>query len=233
MILIAINVLVFAYQSSLPLPEQQQFVFTYGLVPANVAAALSGQAPLLPALLPIFTHMFLHANWMHIIGNMWFLWIFGGDIEDRFGHFTYIGFYLLCGLVSGLTELTFLWGAHIPLIGASGAISGIMGAFLLLYPTSRILTGLFFVWVRVQIPAFVFTGIWFLLQFASGLDSLNRRGPRVADTGGVAWWAHVGGFVCGFLLAIPKKLQGPGPAYYRPEDEYEEPLAPPRPWRDR
>jgi len=213
--LIAINAVVFFHQVSLSPAAQQSFIQTYGLVPHTLQLALLGRAPLLAALIPVFTSMFLHAGWLHIIGNMWFLWIFGADVEDRLGHFSYLGFYLLCGLGSALTQTFFTWGSHLPEVGASGAIAGVLGAFMLFFPTSPILTliPLFIFWFTARIPAFVFVGLWFIVQFLSGINALNA-GPAVSNAGGVAWWAHVGGFILGFLLAIPKRIRGP--KYYHP-----------------
>jgi hypothetical protein len=139
--------------------------------------------------------MFLHGGLFHILGNMWFLYIFGDNIEERLGHIRYLFFYLLCGVAAGLVHLFTNWGSKIPTIGASGAISGVMGAYLLLYPHSRILTLLpiFFFIQFVEIPAFVFLGYWFLIQLFSA--SLTPK-----NVGGIAFWAHVGGFVAGFIF---------------------------------
>jgi membrane associated rhomboid family serine protease len=214
--LIAINTAVFFYQISLSPSGQQHLVETYGLVPHTLQLALADRTPLLPALSPIFTSMFLHAGWFHIIGNMWFLWVFGADVEDRFGHLTYLVVYLICGIGSALTQTYFTWGSRLPEVGASGAIAGVLGAYMLFFPTTRILTlvPLFIIWFTARIPAFVFVGIWFVVQFLSGVSSLNTTGHAATSAGGIAWWAHVGGFIFGFLLAIPKRIQRP--AYYRP-----------------
>jgi membrane associated rhomboid family serine protease len=129
---------------------------------------------------------------------MWFLWIFGGQVEDRLGHFTYLVFYLICGLGSGIAQLAFSWGSKTPAIGASGAIAGVLGAYIVFFPSSRILTlvPLFIIWFTAQIPALVFIGLWFVVQFLSGINSVGA-----ASMGGVAWWAHVGGFLLGVLIA--------------------------------
>lgn len=197
-LLIAVNVLVFLYQLSLPPHAGQQFIMTFGMVPARIPAALIGRSVTLPeAFLPLFTSMFLHGGFLHILGNMWFLWIFGADVEDRLGHLTYLLFYLVCGLGSGLTQAIFAWGSKVPAVGASGAISGVLGAFLIMYPGARILTlvPLFIFWFTVRLPAVIFIGFWFLMQFLSGIGSLS-----LAASGGVAWWAHVGGFLLGIFL---------------------------------
>ncbi len=201
-LLIAVNVIVFLYQVSLPPDQAEAFVRIYGLVPARIQLALAGQHyGLAEVLIPLFTCMFLHGGWLHIIGNMWFLWIFGGNVEDRLGSLGYLVFYLVCGISSGLIQTIFSWGSHLPSIGASGAISGVLGAYIVFFPSSRILTliPLFIIWFTWQIPALVFIGLWFLMQFMSGISALNDS--RAAALGGVAWWAHVGGFLTGMLLA--------------------------------
>jgi membrane associated rhomboid family serine protease len=137
--------------------------------------------------------MFLHAGFLHIAGNMLFLWIFGDNVEDFFGHFTYLLFYLVCGIGAGLLHIFFNLGSTVPALGASGAISGVMGAYMLLYPRERILT-LVFIFL-VPIPAVFILGYWFLLQFLSGINALGG-----GASGGVAVWAHVGGFLLGMLL---------------------------------
>jgi membrane associated rhomboid family serine protease len=199
-LLIIINVLVFIYQVSLPERAAEAFIDLYGMVPARVSLALAGRHHVIleQAFIPLFTSMFLHGGWLHVLGNMWFLWIFGGQVEDRLGHFTYLAFYLICGLGSGVAQLAFSWGSTTPAIGASGAIAGVLGAYIVLFPSSRILTlvPLFIIWFTAQIPALVFIGLWFLIQFLSGIGSLGA-----ASMGGVAWWAHVGGFLLGVLVA--------------------------------
>jgi membrane associated rhomboid family serine protease len=203
-LLIVINCLVFFYQVSLAPHAANNFVMEYGLVPAKISSALAGtyHGNLGDALFPLFSSMFLHGGWLHLIGNMWFLWIFGGRVEDRLGSLLYLIFYIVCGLGSGIAQLLFSWGSNVPGIGASGAISGVLGAYIVFFPYSRILAlvPLFVVWFTARIPAMVFIGLWFLLQFISGVGSLSD--PRTAHMGGVAWWAHVGGFLLGVLLAL-------------------------------
>src|SRR6202050_5068853 len=200
MLLIIANMLVFIYQVSLPDRAAEAFITLYGMVPARVSLALAGQHHVTfeQALIPLFTSMFLHGGWLHILGNMWFLWIFGGQVEDRLGHFTYLVFYLICGLGSGGGPLAFSWSSKTPAIGASGAIAGVLGAYVVFFPSSRILTlvPLFIIWFTAQMPALVFIGLWFLIQFLSAISSLSA-----ASMGGVAWWAHVGGFLLGVLIA--------------------------------
>ncbi len=137
--------------------------------------------------------MFLHSNWLHIAGNMLFLWIFGDNVEDFFGHFTYLLFYLVCGIGAGLLHVLFNLHSSVPALGASGAISGVMGAYILLYPRARILT--LVVIFPLPVPAVVFLGLWYVMQFLSGLSTLGMKA-----TGGVAVWAHIGGFLLGMLL---------------------------------
>lgn len=196
--LVISNFVVFFYQLTLPPRALETFVLTYSLVPARVEMALAGSHfTLAQGLLPFFTSMFLHAGWLHIIGNMWFLWLFGGNVEDRLGHFAYLGFYILCGLGAGIAQTLFSLGSTVPSLGASGAIAGVLGAYIIFFPSSKILTlvTLFFWWFFARLPAILFIGLWFLVQFLSGVSSLGSRAG-----GGVAWWAHVGGFLLGMLL---------------------------------
>jgi membrane associated rhomboid family serine protease len=189
-LLILANLAVFVYQLTLPGPAFKTFVVANATIPARFPAALAGHAPLQAAFLPLLTSMFLHAGIAHILGNMLFLWIFGDNVEDFYGHFTYLLFYFVCGIGAELLHVLFNWNSVLPSLGASGAISGVMGAYLILYPRSRILT-LVFIFL-VPVPAVIILVFWFLLQFASGVSSLGT-----ATSGGVAWWAHVGGFLLG------------------------------------
>jgi membrane associated rhomboid family serine protease len=191
--LLLINVLVFVYQYTLSPHAFKIFMTANATVPARFPAWLSGHAPFEVAFLPLFTSMFLHAGIMHIAGNMLFLWIFGDNVEDFYGHFTYLLFYLVCGIGSGLLHVLFNLNSALPAVGASGAISGVMGAYALLYPRSRILT-LVFIFL-VPIPAVIILGYWFVLQFLAGITSLG-----MTANGGVAVWAHVGGFLLGMLI---------------------------------
>ena len=202
-LLIIANVLVFFYQIGLTPRAGDAFIMTYGLVPAKIQMALAGtpHVTIGDALVPLFTCMFLHGGWLHILGNMWFLWIFGGNVEDRLGPFTFLLFYLVCGIASGITQAVFSWGSHIPSVGASGAISGVLGAYIVFFPYARILTlvPLFIFFFTARIPAMIFIGLWFVVQFLSGVGTLGATGA--AASGGVAWWAHIGGFVLGVVLA--------------------------------
>jgi membrane associated rhomboid family serine protease len=182
--LIAANVLVFIYQLFLPEVGLEQFVAAYAVVPAWFWW---------PSL---FTSQFLHGGWMHIVWNMVYLWIFGDNVEDRLGHGRYLLFYLGAGAVAAVLQILFNPFSGVPMLGASGAIAGVMGAYFVLYPHSRVLTAIFLVifFELVEIPAIFFLGIWFLLQLISGVGSL---GVSNAAGGGTAFWAHIGGFVAG------------------------------------
>jgi len=194
-ILIGINAFLFFVQI-MQGPGIERFVFTYGLVPARYTVPeLAHHFTFFEQAVAFVSFMFLHGGFLHLLGNMWSLYIFGDNVEDRLGPFRYLIFYLLCGWLSGLTHFMFNTNSRIPTIGASGAIAGVMGAYLLLFPHARILTliPIFFIPYFIEIPAFFFLGIWFLLQF------LSAAGSR-ADMGGIAWWAHVGGFLFGMVL---------------------------------
>ncbi|MGD0962471.1 MAG: rhomboid family intramembrane serine protease [Candidatus Acidiferrales bacterium] len=213
-LLIVANIAVFIHQISLSPAAAEAFIRVYALTPSKIQMALEGRHYSLgQALLPLFTCMFLHAGLLHILGNMWFLWIFGGNVEDQMGPVPYLLFYLVCGLGSGLAQLAFSWGSRVPSLGASGAISGVLGAYILLFPASRILTlvPLFIVFFTARIPAVVFIGLWFLVQFLSGIGSLGA--PAEAGAGGVAWWAHIGGFLIGVFLARGSRGSRPAAGY--------------------
>src|SRR5262249_39225595 len=197
--LILANAAVFLYQFTLPPYAFKVFVLSNATIPARIPAFLNGHLGFEAAFLPIFTSMFLHSGLLHIVGNMLFLWIFGDNVEDFFGHFAYLFFYLTCGIGAGLLHVFFNLSSTVPALGASGAISGVMGAYMLLYPRERILT-LVFIFL-VPIPAVLILGYWFLLQFLSGINALGA-----GATGGVAWWAHIGGFLLGmFLTAFARR----------------------------
>ncbi len=172
------------------------FIYLFGLVPARYTDPqiavyfTTGQQ-----VLPFLTSMFLHGGILHLLGNMWFLYIFGDNVEDRLGHVRYLFFYLLCGVASGASHLVLNWYSNIPTIGASGAIAGVMGAYLILYPRAKVLAviPIFFLPYFAEIPALFFLGIWFLFQFLSAAATAGKAG-------GIAWWAHVGGFVFGVVF---------------------------------
>jgi membrane associated rhomboid family serine protease len=172
----------------------------FGEVPAHLAAFLAGshRYSLEQVVLPFFTSMFLHAGWLHVLGNMWFLFIFGDNVEDYLGHFKYLVFYLLSGLFAMATQVAIYPHSNVPTVGASGAIAGVLGAYFLLYPRARVLTW-FFVFV-LWVPAWIILGYWFALQFLSGTAALSMAHAAGGDVGGVAVWAHVGGFVAGLVM---------------------------------
>ncbi|MBM4352154.1 MAG: rhomboid family intramembrane serine protease, partial [Deltaproteobacteria bacterium] len=194
-LIIAANILAFFWQLSLG-PQLKEAFLLYGIVPIRYSdPGLSAQFTTFEQVFPFIASMFLHGGFMHILGNMWFLYIFGDNIEDRLGHIRYFIFYLLCGIAAGVIHLYTNWDSNLPTIGASGAISGIMGAYLLLYPRSKILTliPIFFFIQFVEIPAFIFLGYWLLIQLFSA--SLTPK-----NVGGIAFWAHIGGFVAGLVF---------------------------------
>ncbi|HEU0141612.1 MAG TPA: rhomboid family intramembrane serine protease [Bryobacteraceae bacterium] len=186
-LLIVVNVFVFLYEVSLDDYTRNAFISTWGMIPARFEYT------------DMLTSMFLHGGWMHLIGNMWFLWIYGDNVEDTLGHWKYLLFYLLCGLAAAGTHAVTNLDSRIPTVGASGAIAGVMGAYLIKFPHSRILTlVVVFVFITtVEIPAVLILAYWFLIQLASGMWSV---GYSQLSQGGVAWFAHVGGFVAGVIL---------------------------------
>jgi len=202
---------VFIYELTLGELDRTVFFYQFGLIPSEIAQGIDYQLLLeptggtiditspIPGWATMFTSMFLHADWLHFGSNMLFLWVFGDNVEDRFGHFKYLLFYLAAGVAATGLQIAIDTSSQIPTIGASGAIAGVLGAYLMLYPFSRIRTAvIFFFIVFVRIPAFLILGFWFLLQFFSGLGSL---GPS-SQTGGVAYWAHIGGFLFGIIIVI-------------------------------
>jgi len=199
--LIALNILIFLLQwlQSAADPRGAELLERqFGEVPAHLAAFLAGshKYSVEQVVVPFFTSMFLHASWMHVLGNMWFLFIFGDNVEDYLGHFKYLIFYLLSGLFAMGTQVAIYPHSNVPTVGASGAIAGVLGAYFLLYPRARVLTW-FFVFV-MYLPAWIVLGEWFVLQFLSGAATLSMARGR--DVGGVAVWAHVGGFIAGLLM---------------------------------
>jgi len=195
--LILANVVTFLYglglQATMSPRAFESLALSYSEVPARIPSFLAGHTSFEAAFLPLVTSMFLHAGWLHIAGNMLFLWIFGDNVEDFFGHFTYLFFYLFCGIGAGLLHVLFNFHSNIPAVGASGAISGVMGAYILLFPRARVLTLVFI--FPIPVPAVLFLGLWFVGQFLMGLSTIGTK-----VTGGVAVWAHIGGFILGMLL---------------------------------
>jgi membrane associated rhomboid family serine protease len=216
-LLIVVNVFVFLLSLDwryLPPEPRPEFLTLFGLVPARLTVVLFNHGyvpwdlisglgmryvPATEAILPFFTSMFLHGGWLHLIFNMWALWIFGDNVEDYLGHWLYLVVYLVCGVAAGLLHSLFNIGSTVPSVGASGAIAGVMGAYFVLFPRARVLTlvpffFIFFMWL----PAWIVLGYWFIAQFLSGAaTSISTHG---SNSSGIAFWAHVGGFVAGILL---------------------------------
>jgi membrane associated rhomboid family serine protease len=195
--LILVNLAVFAYTEWLPAPALQQFLYLHGLIPARFAypewAARAG----FPAgdYTPFVTSIFLHGGWLHVILNLWLLWIFGDNVEDRMGSVRFLAFYLLCGLVAGSLHVYANSHSNIPTIGASGAIAGVMGAYFFLFPYARVVIWVLFLPLFVEVPAIAFLGIWVIVQLYKATTGLGSTDPY-AD---VAWWGHLGGFIAGML----------------------------------
>jgi len=198
--LIVINILVFLFEFSLDPYSENALIFSYGLVPDTFHWT------------NVFTSMFLHGGWMHVLGNMWFLWIFGDNIEDILGHWKFLVFYLLCGVAAAMTQTYLSLDSRVPMVGASGAIAGVMGAYLVKFPRSRIYTLIFYIFITtVDVPAWVMLVYWFAIQFISGVGSLAAPTAQ----GGTAFFAHVGGFVAGIGLIY---LLGASEPYRRRKD---------------
>ena len=194
------NTFVFLFQASLTEAEALRFTHLFGLVPARLIHPDWARWAGYPTQwgFTLVTHMFLHAGWLHFFLNMWMLWIFGDNVEDVLGMGRFLFFYLLCGLGAIAAHAFLNLNSPVPVVGASGAIAGVMGAYLLLYPHARVVAfvPIFFLPYFFEVPAVIFLGIWFLIQVFSGLFSLMLQGPG----GGIAWWAHIGGFVAGMAL---------------------------------
>jgi membrane associated rhomboid family serine protease len=187
--IIVVNVLVFLYQVSLDRFSLNYFIGEFGVIPDRLRY------------MSLITAMFLHGGWLHLAGNMWFLWIYGDNVEDILGHGKYLLFYLLCGVAAALLQIAMNSDSRVPMIGASGAIAGVMGAYLIKFPRARILTliPVFLFFTTVEVPAVFILLYWFVIQFFSGVGSI---GYSHLSQGGVAWFAHVGGFVAGMLLIL-------------------------------
>lgn len=208
LLLISINVLVFLFELSLG-RSLNRFIFLYGIIPARYITP-SGLILIDPAglLTSIFTSMFLHGGWLHLIGNMLFLFVFGRSVEDRFGHVKFLVIYFASGYCGAALHIIVNAGSRLPTIGASGAIAGILGAYLVSFPRARITSLIFvvfFMWT-VELPALLVLGLWFLLQFFTGFQMLAIQS---ATRGGVAWWAHVGGFLSGMVMALAARPRRP------------------------
>ena len=208
-LLIAVNIAVYAYQFFLG-PDAQAFVVRFGAIPWEIThfRELPGLPPesvsMIPSVLTLFSSMFLHGGLLHLLGNMLYLWIFGDNVESLVGRFSFLVFYILCGLAAALTYVVFDPNSNVPMIGASGAISGVLGAYMISFPSARIhvLVFLLFFIRIIRVPALIVLGFWFLMQLWNGFGSIG-----VKNAGGIAWFAHIGGFGFGILsiLLIPKK----------------------------
>jgi membrane associated rhomboid family serine protease len=190
--LIAVNLLVFLFQATLPEDLAERFLITFAVVPAHFS------------LVDVFTSLFVHAGIAHLAGNLLFLWIFGDNVEDRLGHGRFALFYVICGYVAAIAQTALVPDSLVPMVGASGAIAGVMGAYLVLYPHSRVLMLFPFPPILFELPAVFFLGFWFFMQFLSGISTLSVFQSQ-AISGGVAFWAHVAGFVCGLALVVPMR----------------------------
>jgi membrane associated rhomboid family serine protease len=212
LLLIAACFVVFAYELGILADSGDEgltrFFLQYGVVPREVTHALAVGAYLSPAMLAIVTSMFLHGGWVHILGNMLFLWIFGNNVEDRMGRIPFLVFYLVGGITAALTQVAVNPESREPLVGASGAIAAALGAYLVLYPGARILSLVFlgFFYQLIEVPALIVLGFWFVLQLIDGLGSLGARNAQ----GGVAFFAHIGGFVLGVVVGFLLRARGSG-----------------------
>lgn len=188
--LILVNVLAFLFELSLDTFTRNDFIAVFGLVPERFNWT------------SVFTSMFLHGGWMHLLGNMLFLWVYGDNVEDILGHGKFLLFYLTCGVAAALTQYAMAPDSRIPMVGASGAIAGVMGAYMVKFPHARIvLVGWFIIIFTFELPAYIVLLYWFFLQFVSGVGSV----AQIANRGGVAFFAHIGGFVAGALLILVLK----------------------------
>ncbi len=219
-LLIGANVLVFMFELLLTPAQVRAHVLQWGLIPSAL-----NQWRMAPEVWgTLITSLFMHGGWAHIISNMLYLGIFGANVEDNMGTRRFIAFYLLCGIIAGLAQVLAAPHSTIPIIGASGAVAGVLGAYLLLYPTARVymLLPLFFVFAKIPVPAVLVLGFWFVSQLLNGVASL---GPAM-QVGGIAWWAHIGGFVAGIVLLLffKRRRQPPPHIFYTPPstDFYDE-----------
>ncbi|HBG81658.1 TPA: rhomboid family intramembrane serine protease [candidate division CPR2 bacterium] len=200
--IILINIAVFVYELSLGNLGLEEFVLLYGLVPGNVDFNNT------ETLYPFISSAFLHGGWLHIISNMWFLWVFGDNVEDYFGHFSFLFFYILSGIAAAIAQYIIDPTSTIPMIGASGAVAGVLGSYLLLFPRSKVLTLVFiFIFITaIEIPAPIMLGLWFALQVLSGIASLDTG---LVVGGLIAYWAHIAGFIYGLVIAAISKFSNP------------------------
>jgi membrane associated rhomboid family serine protease len=199
--LIVINLLVFIYELSLG-QNLEKFVFRFGVTPNEIYQSLHLGIFKPLAFITLITSIFLHGGWLHLGGNMLYLWIFGDNVEDKLGSVRFLIFYLLCGIAASALHIYIEQTSIVPSVGASGAISGVIGAYLLMFPKARVVTLVpIFIFIQIiELPAYIILGLWFVLQFFNGMLSL---GNATAGMGGVAWWAHIGGFIAGMIFLFP------------------------------
>jgi rhomboid family protein len=204
-LLIAACTIVYLWQSSLSEEAEARAVYALGMIPSVLIGhdSLPPEIAVVPAPATVITSMFLHGGWLHLAGNMLYLWIFGDNVEDELGHGRYLLFYLLCGVVAALAQAAAAPMSDVPTVGASGAIAGVLGAYLVRHPFARV-TVLAFI-LLIELPALIVIGLWFLLQFMNGV--LDQGGEGAG--GGVAWWAHIGGFIAGALLITVMRPKRP------------------------
>ncbi len=196
--IILVNVVVFVYATVLGDVGYHMFTSRFGAIPFELIHATDAISPTpIPLYLTLITSMFMHGGWMHLGGNMLYLWIFGNNIEDTLGHFYFVGFYLLCGVIATLAHVVSEPDSMVPMVGASGAIAGVLGAYMALFPNSRILVLFFYFFLRI--PALIVLGVWFVIQLMNASDAV----------GGVAWYAHIAGFVVGYVLMRRRQKKAP------------------------
>ena len=200
LILIITNAAAFVYELSLPWEDLDILIDTYGVVPFKLQLVVHNPLGVLGEMASsLVTSTLLHAGFLHLLGNMWYLWIFGDNVEDRMGPIRFLLFYLSCGVVASVTHIAFNLDSPVPTIGASGAVAGVLGAYLVSYPFARVLTLLpfFIIWPVVELPAILVLGFWFIVQLFNGTAAIGTTSEMMA---GVAWWAHIGGFISGILF---------------------------------
>lgn len=217
-LLMVSNSLIFLLEAAMGPAAAEELIYQFGFVPARITSQWTNPA----VLLTLITAMYLHGGWAHLISNMLYLWIFGNNVEDTMGRLRFFVFYTLCGVLAAMAQIAVAPNSQMPGVGASGAIAGVLGAYLLLYPHARVrtLVPLPFWFVTVNLPAVIVLGSWFLMQFFNGLASLQVQ----TQVGGVAWWAHIGGFVAGLALMRPFRQEKPsGGQHPHPSDSYNRP----------
>jgi membrane associated rhomboid family serine protease len=214
--LIGVNLIAFLYQSSLPPQVLEGFLFDFALVPSRFFGELHLTAP--SGWIPFFTNIFLHGGWLHLLVNMWSLWIFGPAVEDRLGHRRFMLFYLFCGVAAGLAHALANPNSIVPALGASGAIAGVIGCYARMFPGARlvVIVPILFIPLFFEIHAIIFAMLWLVMQIVPGILALGED-----SAGGIAWWAHIGGFVAGWLVTpMLRRATSAYRPYYRDEGVY-------------